>query len=437
MRWNAALKMAAVVTTTALMSAGCSSGSSSGSDSSSSKGTDLSFWAWAPNMDKVVDIWNQEHPESHVTVHKQDGGDPAVTKLLTAIKAGKGAPDIMQVEYQKLPTLVSADALADVSDVIDTKTVSAAFPPALWDTVTLGSDAVYAVPEDTGPMAFYYRADVFDSLGLKPPTTWDEYAQDARAIHQADPADHLGTFSANDAGWFAGLTQQAGASWWDTSGKSWSVDIDSAASQKVASYWGGLVAEGVIDNKPMYTPEWNAGLNDGTQVGWLSAVWAPGVLSGNAEDTAGKWKVAPMPQWDPAKPATGAWGGSGTGVTSQSEHAKEAGEFVQWLNTDPEAVKALSTISGIYPAATAAQAAQTAPPDFFSNQPDYYQVTSQIASTLAPFTYGPNVNVAYNAYNDAFGEAAESKSQPAFLDALESMQSTTVADLKSSGFSVK
>ena len=54
---------------------------------------------------------------------------------------------------------------------------------------------------------------------------------------------------------------------------------------KVANYWGGLVQEGVIDNKPMYTPEWNAALNDGTQVGWVSAVWAPGVLEGSAKDT--------------------------------------------------------------------------------------------------------------------------------------------------------
>ena len=62
-------------------------------------------------------------------------------------------------------------------------------------------------------------------------------------------------------------------------------------------------------------PEWNAALNDGTQVGWLSAVWAPGVLAGNAADTAGKWKMAPMPQWDPAKPPTGNWGGSAIAVT--------------------------------------------------------------------------------------------------------------------------
>jgi multiple sugar transport system substrate-binding protein len=52
---------------------------------------ELTYWSWAPNMDKVVEGWNTGHPDIHVTVNKQDGGDPAVTKLLTAIKAGSGA----------------------------------------------------------------------------------------------------------------------------------------------------------------------------------------------------------------------------------------------------------------------------------------------------------------------------------------------------------
>ena len=61
---------------------------------------ELTYWTWAPNMEKVVDVWNAENPDIQVTVNKQDGGDAAVTKFLTAIKAGSGAPDLMQAEYQ-------------------------------------------------------------------------------------------------------------------------------------------------------------------------------------------------------------------------------------------------------------------------------------------------------------------------------------------------
>lgn len=433
MRTSLRMGAVAMVAAAALLTAGCTT-NASGGDSGT---VELSYWAWAPNLDKVVSIWNEQNPDIQVTVHKQDGGDPAITKLLTAIKAGSGAPDLIQAEYQKIPTLVSSDALADISGQ-GASDIESNFAPGVWDSVTLGSDAIYAIPQDTGPMMFYYRADILDKLELTVPTTWDEYAEVARAVHAADPSAFLGTFSANDAGWFTGMAQQAGASWWGIDGDAWSINIDETPTQKVAEYWGGLVQEGAIDNKPMYTPEWNAGLNDGTQVGWLSAVWAPGVLSGNAADTAGMWEVAPMPQWDASAPATGNWGGSSTGVTTQSEHSEEAVKFATWLNTDPEAVKALVTTAGIYPAdSDAAEQALTDPPGFFSNQPDFYTVAADVAQTVTPFTYGPNVNVAYSAYNDEFAKAAESKQQSAFLDAVAAMQKITTDDLKKSGFTVK
>ncbi len=104
----------AAVAAAALIMTGCSAGG--GAEGSADDPIELTYWAWAPNLDKVVDLWNDQHPEIQVTVNKQDGGDPAITKLLTAIKAGSGAPDLIQAEYQKIPTLVSADALADISD---------------------------------------------------------------------------------------------------------------------------------------------------------------------------------------------------------------------------------------------------------------------------------------------------------------------------------
>jgi multiple sugar transport system substrate-binding protein len=424
------LALAGVLTITALvLTTGCGGGSDDPSGP-----VELTYWSWAPNMDKVVETWNATHPDVHVTVNKQDGGDPAVTKLLTAIKAGSGAPDLIQAEYQKIPTLVSANAITDLAGTVGS--LKSTFPESTWNSVTLGTSAVYGVPQDSGPM-FFYRTDVFERLGLTAPATWDDYAAAARAIHTADPKRYLGTFSATDAGWFAGLSQQAGASWWGTKGKAWTVTIDDAATRKVATYWGGLVQEGVIANTPMYTPDWNAALNDGTQVGWVGAVWSPGVLAGNAAATKGKWLAVPLPQWDTAHPANGNWGGSATSVTSQSEHKTQAATFAAWINTDQAAVRALATDANVYPAATdAGNLALTSPPAFFANQQSFYTIAAIARKTTRSFTYGPNVNVAYSAYNDAFGKAAQSRQAAAFTSALGAMQRTTVDDLKATGFTV-
>ncbi|BBH68137.1 sugar ABC transporter substrate-binding protein [Actinoplanes sp. OR16] len=426
----AALTAAALFTGTA-----CSSSSDDATEQSNpDEKVALTYWTWAPNMDKVVAAWNAANPNIQVTVNKQDGGDPAVTKLLTAIKAGSGAPDIMQAEYQKIPTLVSADAITDIAPEVGS--LKDKFPEGSWSGVTLGSEAVYGVPQDSGPLMFFYRADVFEKNGLQAPKTWDDYAAAAEKIHKADPKQYIGTFSATDAGLFTGLAQQAGASWWGVNGDAWSVNINEPNTQKVAAYWGGLVEKGVVDNKPMYTPEWNAALNDGTQVGWVSAVWAPGVLEGSAKDTKGKWKAAAMPQWDAASPATGNWGGSATSVTTQTKHKAQAAKFVSWINSDPAALKLLATEANIYPAANDAASVLTSPPAFFSDQPDFYTIAAEAAKATKPFTYGPNVNVAYSAFNDAFGKAAESKKASAFTESLVTMQQTTVDDLKNSGFNV-
>jgi multiple sugar transport system substrate-binding protein len=51
-----------------------------------------------------------------------------------------------------------------------------------------------------------------------------------------------------------------------------------------------------------------------------------------------------------------------------------------------------------------------------------------------PAAWGPNVNVAYSTFNDAFGRAARNRS--GFSGALTEMQQAAVNDLRDHGFQV-
>ena len=149
----------AVAALAALAAAGCSSSGSSSTPpaagtsssaasasapASSGQKVTLTFWTWVPNMDKVVAIWNKAHPDIQVQVQVQAGGDPELTKLLTAAKAGN-PPDLAQVEYQVLPTLVSNNYLADISQYDGN--LKSDFPAGNWNQVTLGTgNALYARP---------------------------------------------------------------------------------------------------------------------------------------------------------------------------------------------------------------------------------------------------------------------------------------------------
>ena len=225
-------------------------------------------------MDKIVAIWNKAHPDIQVQVQTQAAGDPELTKLLTAAKAGN-PPDLAQVEYQVLPTLVSSNYLADISKYDGS--LKSDFPAGNWNQVTLGTNALYGVPQDAAPMALFYQcADLFKKYGLTVlPTTWAQFAADAsEAARARRRACTLVRSPASTRASSPGLTQQAGAQWWSASGSTWTVGIDDAASQKVASYWQGLLASGGVDNQPQWTPAWNKGMNDGKYIAWVSDVWA-------------------------------------------------------------------------------------------------------------------------------------------------------------------
>ncbi|NUT33240.1 MAG: sugar ABC transporter substrate-binding protein [Hamadaea sp.] len=391
----------------------------------------LTYWTWAPNMDKIAEVWNKANPNIKVTISNQGGGNESAAKFLTAAKAGN-APDLMQAEYQMLPSFVSAEAVTDIKSLVGT--AKGAFSDGLWNLVTLGTDAVYGVPQDSGPMGLFYRVDLLEKFGVAVPKTWDEYAAAARKVRAADKLVYFGAFSNKDGGWFAGLSQQAGGQWWSISGDTWKVAINDAATTKVADFWGGLVQEGALDTQAWWTNEWNAALNNGKLLTWPSAVWAPGVLTSNAPGGKGKWAMAPLPQWSAGENHSGFWGGSATSISASSKHKSAAAKFVTWLNTDPAAVDLLVKQAQIYPAATAGQSSLTTPPEYFASQPSFWKDAAAISASARSFTFGPNVNAAYTAYEDAFGKAVQAKSS--FADALTAVQQATLSDMTKAGFKV-
>ncbi|WP_323379721.1 extracellular solute-binding protein [Streptomyces alkaliphilus] len=101
-----------------------------------------------------------------------------------------------------------------------------------------------------------------------------------------------------------------------------------------------------------FSPALYKSWNDDEVVTWISAARGYSTIRDNAPSTAGKWAVAPMPQWEAGGQRAGNWGGSTTAVLSGNEHPAEATEFALWLNTDPEALEILNREGGLYPAAT-------------------------------------------------------------------------------------
>ena len=148
----------------------------------------------------------------------------------------------------------------------------------------------------------FYRKDIFDSLGLAAPTTWEEYYEAAKAIRASDPDRYIAAFAFNQAPWLIGLSQQGGGEWFATEGDAWKVGIDDEATLKVAEFWQKLIDEDLVKIEADFSSEWNADIQNGNVASWISGSWADAIVRGTAPDTAGSWAVARCRNGPTARP---------------------------------------------------------------------------------------------------------------------------------------
>lgn len=396
----------------------------------------LTFWSFNPPISKQVDLFNQTHSNIHVTYQTQPSGfGQYYPKVLTAERAGN-APDVALIEYQYMPTMNANGALVDISKY-GANDVKSQFDPAAWALAGQGN-AQYGYPQDTGPMGLFYNADIFKQAGIaSPPTTWDEFAQDAVKVHALGPNYYITAFPPQSTGWLQGLMWQAGAQWFtiDSAKQAWKVNINSAASKQVADFWQGLLDKGLVSTVADFSNDWNTGLDKGTIATWISAVWGQGVISGNAKDTAGKWSVATMPQWSAGQKLSAMWGGSAISVISGTKHPKEANEFAQWYLTNAGSLSIGVKDIGWYPSNLAARSSAdvNAPNAFYGNQAVDQIFTNE---TIQPgWLFPPDLTAVTNLQGDDVNSAIANKTS--LSSALDHLQTQIVSDLQGNGISVE
>jgi multiple sugar transport system substrate-binding protein len=412
--------------------AACGGSSNSGSGTTSSGPVTLTYWSWIPGMDKQVALFNQTHPNIHITLSNVGAGSVEYNKLFTAIKANN-EPDLSQVEFQTLPQFETTGSLVDLSQY-GANSVKNQFPAWMWNQVTL-SNGVYAIPQDGGPMALYYRTDIFKKYNLPVPSTWAQYADDAAKLHAADPKAYITDFPPRQPGEFVGLVWQNGGSLFSISGQSWKVSINNPQALQVAAYWQDLISKKLVKTEPDFTNAWYNDLQTGTLATWISAAWGNGILKQNAPQSADKWRVAPLPQWQAGQNVSSNWGGSTTVVYKSSKHPQEASVFAQWISANEQSAE-LEFSTGAYPAllsALSSSAVNSAQP-FFGNQ-----VINQVFSDSAKqvnvnFQWGPSMQQVYNDMGDNFANAVNG--QGTLSDGLNAVQQSTITYMKKQGFSV-
>ncbi|WP_329479066.1 extracellular solute-binding protein [Kribbella sp. NBC_01484] len=423
-------KVAASLMTLPLLVTGCGGGTE-GDAPAASGPVKLEFWGWAPGYDKSVELFNATHKDVQVTFDKlPSGGQGGYDKMFSAVKAGN-APCLAQVGFESVPTFLLEGALEDVTAEADA--AKDQFVPWTWNQVSVAGKT-YGIPVDTGPMALYYRKDVFQKYGIAVPKTWDEYAAAAEKLHSADPKASIVNLKATG---LPGLAWQKGAKWFGTEGDAWKVTINGPETRQVADYWQGLVDKKLVNTTDEgYSAAWWSALQSGKTATAIGAVWLYPLIAQNAPAAKGKFGVAPLPQWSAGEQKFGNEGGSSTAVLKGCKNKKEAVEFATWMSTDAASLKNLIDVTGIYPAAKAGLELPGVNKgvEYYGGENIFKVFATAAQNTDTSWQWGPTQSQLGADLGEALGNAYAGKTS--LSSALDLLQGKTVAAMKSKGLEV-
>ena len=201
----------------------------------------LEVWSWVVGLDNTAKGFEQAYPNIKIHVNNVGGGPVEYQKLQTALKAGSGAPDIAQIEFDFLPSFIVTDGLVDMAQY-GANEAKSFFVPWTWGQVSPDGKTVYGIPQDTGPFALNYNKKIFDQYGVTVPTTWDEYAQQAEKLAKASSGKvKMGHMYPTHAPWFIGLAWANGGRFFALHGDTWVHTLNNPAAEKVLNYWNDLI----------------------------------------------------------------------------------------------------------------------------------------------------------------------------------------------------
>lgn len=240
------VSLAAVVLTSVLVLAGCSS--SAGSDQSSQTGsqepasgkfpagTSINYWMWldVPTSRTIYKLAAEFKKQTNITVNIQSdvASSQFYDHLVNAIAAGDG-PDVTMTNTPNYAQLATSNALAPLNSYISKWKQASAIDKSYWDELKDPANGnTYAVPMMANVQLLYYRADLLKAAGVAVPKTQAQMVAAAKALYDPskgqygyDARGSSGTASADP--WAAWLLS-AGAQFTDSKGK---IALDSPAAR--------------------------------------------------------------------------------------------------------------------------------------------------------------------------------------------------------------
>ncbi|OKK03344.1 ABC transporter substrate-binding protein [Streptomyces sp. CB03234] len=283
-------------------------------------------------LGRVLDGWNRAHPGEKVTlVELPDSADETRAQMITDLRSGAGRFDILNIDVAWTSEFAAAGWIAPVDRG---RFPLNSFLPPVVDTATYDGK-LYAVPYVTNAGMLFYRKDVLDREGERPPRTWAELERQARTIA---PRYGLGGYAGQFLP-YEGLTVNAAEAVYSAGGsilgdEGERVTVDSAAARSGIGFLARGVRDGWIPREALtYTEEESRqAFQEGRLLFLRNWPYAYAGASGRDSRVAGKFGAVPLP--GPDGPGTSVLGGSNLAVSSHARHPESARDLIAYLTSE-------------------------------------------------------------------------------------------------------
>ena len=196
-----------------LLLAACSSG---GTDSEASGEINV-FLISSPSSTSIQSFIPDFEAETGIKVNVSETPyGEAHQKQLLSYQQKAGAYDVAQFDNSFLMPFCQAQAMAPLDSYLgDSSEYDVAdFGQSQQDYGKCNGETL-GLTLSTEPMIQWYRTDIYEKLGLKPATTWDEYYNNAKKVQAAGHGGQIIGFGPNVSWWWMTMVWSFGGQLYD------------------------------------------------------------------------------------------------------------------------------------------------------------------------------------------------------------------------------
>ncbi|MPY48765.1 ABC transporter substrate-binding protein [Streptomyces sp. K1PN6] len=325
--------------------AGCGDSGSSDSKGGPEKSNDRGPITLASGKDTTgtlqaqLDRWNKQHPDEKVTlVELPESADQQRQQFIQNAQTKSDAYSVLNLD----PIWVAEFAANQWIDELPANE----FPldkmiPAVVKTGNYFGKQ-YAVPFNTNAGLLFYRSDLLDKTGAKPPTTWAEMKETCAKVQKPPEGKDIGCY-AGQFDKYEGLTvnfseavASAGGEVVDAKGKA---TVDTEAAKKGLQFLVDGFKDGTIPKQAATYQE-----EDGRRAFQSGKLlfhrqwpyqWALAGAKDGSSKVAGKFGVAPLPGL--TGPGRSSLGGLDLAISKFAKNKATALDFIKFFSNEANA----------------------------------------------------------------------------------------------------